>query len=252
MALKLNKAKARNLVQRTKFIHHLDRYIAKGDFPWTFDYEPKKGDTGWHPSSHCTPSPAELYHIALDGGVEEDFPASLYKTFMVGHFWHQYLQEITVKAGFAEPAAVERRGIKGWGHCIESGTKKHYQDWHYCTGSGDLAPVVVPIHGEFLVDFKTMGSHMFKPVIPPGETIEKWECQMNIYMDFFTLERALVVGINKDAPHDMKEFEFHRNEPLIDALYAKWELVSVCLEEGVEPPIDEEIYLPLEGPVDDT
>lgn len=255
MTIKLDKSKmVKSLVKRTKFVQHLDRAIGQGDFVWDFDYEPKKGDTGWHPSGHCTPSPAELYHMALNP-TKEDFPASLYKTFMVGHFWHQYLQWVTVKIlGFADEAAVERTGKKGWGDCIHSGGLKHevchYQDWHYATGSGDLAPIYIPTHGEYLVDFKTMGSHMFKPNLPPGTTIEKWECQANIYMDFFDLERALIVGICKDSPHDFKEYEFRRNQPLVDAIYGKWKLVSACIEEQVEPPVDEEVHLPLRGPIE--
>lgn len=251
MALKLDKSKmVTNLVRRSKFVHHLDRAIGQGDFVWNFDYEPKLGDTGWHPSGHCTPTPAELYHMAVNP-QPRDISVSLFKTFMVGHFWHQYLQWITVEIlDFAKPEAVERRGTKGWGDSVLSGEVRHYRDWHYATGSGDLAPIYVPTHGEYLVDFKTMGSHMFKPNVPPGDTIVKWECQANIYMDFFDLERALIVGICKDTPHDFKEFEFRRNQPLVDAIYGKWKLVSACIEEGVEPPIDEEVHLPLEGPVE--
>lgn len=275
MAIKLNKSKmVTNLVRNTKFVQHLDRAIGMGDFVWNFDYEPKKSDTGWHPSGHCTPSPAELYHMALETDKEraqadnpndgsapiqknkkDGFPPSLYKTFMVGHFWHQYLQWITVEIlDFAKPEAIERTGKKGWGDCIHSGGLKHevchYADWHYATGSGDIAPVYIPTWGEFLVDFKTMGAHMYKPNIPPGDTIIKWECQANIYMDFFDLERALIVGICKDSPHDFKEFEFHRNQPLVDAIYGKWQLVSACIDEGIEPPVDEVIELPTRGPVE--
>lgn len=270
MAIKLDKsAMVKNLVKRTKFVHHLDRVIGEGDFEWNFNYELKQDDTGWHPSSHCTPSLAELYHFAIDRSIDfsaqsteapeprkEGFTASLYKTFMVGHFWHQYLQWITVhKLAMAKPEAIERRGTKGWGDSIVSGVHDggkevhHYADWHYVTGSGDIAPVCLPTHGECLVDFKTMGAFAFKPNLPSLDTLAKWECQMNIYMDFFDLERALVVGILKDSPHEFKEFEFRRNQDLIDALYGKWKLVSQCIEEKIEPPVDEEIELPLVGPI---
>jgi hypothetical protein len=50
---------------------------------------------------------------------------------------------------------------------------------------------------------------------------------MNIYMDFFDYDRALILAINKDTPHDFKEFEFRRNQPLIDVIYDKWKFV-VC------------------------
>jgi len=69
-------------------------------------------------------------------------------------------------------------------------------------------------------------------------------------MDFFDLEKGLIVAIQKDAPHDMKEFEFVRNQPLIDAIYHKWNIVSQCLDEGVEPPKEEVIELPVSGAVE--
>jgi hypothetical protein len=46
----------------------------------------------------------------------------------------------------------------------------------------------------------------------------------------------------------LKEFEFDRNQPLIDAIYSKWKLVGDCVEIGLEPPLDYEVPLPLVGP----
>ena len=70
-------------------------------------------------------------------------------------------------------------------------------------------------------------------------------------MNFFDMERALIVKIDKDSPHPFSEIEFHRNEPLVEAIYFKWKLVSECLDEGLAPPKDEEITLPFRGPVND-
>lgn len=178
------------------------------------------------------------------------------KTFQVGHFWHQYLQEICLRADFCSWKAIERRGMKGWGpednprpDPYFEGDFMHWRPFHWVTGSGDIAPCLVPGEGKMLVDFKTMKSMDFRKQEPPIWTADKWECQVNIYMDFFGLERALIVGVLKDSPHDMKEFEFRRNQELIDAIYHKWKLVSVCLDEGIVPPEDEDIHLPLRGPV---
>lgn len=271
MATKIPKSGFTKAFTKTKLGFQLDKEIGKGDFIWQYDYKPKEGDDAWHPSSHCTPSPAELYHYALDSQAApaqedqpEDGPApiqknqaegftpGLYKIFQVGHFWHQYLQEVCLRAGFCEEEAIERRGAVGWGFLHKGSTPGPHARWepfHWVTGSGDIAPCEIPGHGPYLVDFKTMGSHVFRGNTPSEETLLKWECQLNVYMDFFDLERALIVGINKDTGHDFKEFEFRRNEALIEALYYKWNLVSTCLDEGVEPPEDEEIDLPTEGPV---
>lgn len=268
MALKLDKTKlVRNLAAGRKMVTHLEKYILDNpDFEWSYEYTRKKTDDGWHPSGDCTPPLLDLYHkaavtqaiLASDTYQKKPFGVGLLKTFQVGHFWHAYLQEIVVRAGLAPASSIERRGIKGWGEEVfgAGGQGRHlesltttFKPFHYATGSGDVAPITLP--GEtaaHVVDFKTMGSHDFKRQNMPDWCADKYECQINIYMDFFGLERGLFVCILKDSPHDMKEFEFVRNQPLIDAIYQKWEIVSACLEEGIEPPADEDFPLPLSGP----
>jgi hypothetical protein len=112
-----------------------------------------------------------------------------------------------------------------------------------------VAPCVIPRHGEFVVDFKTMGNHDFKRAGLPPHYAAKYEAQINIYMDFFDLEAGLIVGIQKDTPHNLKEFQFRRNQPLIDAIYEKWTHVSLCIDDGEEPH-DIEPELPLVGPIE--
>ena len=272
MPTKLKKSSLVRAFVKTKLGYHLDQAIGKGDFTWEYQYKPKQEDNAWHPSGHCTPSTLELYHYAadtleaasqdeqpVDGSApiqknrKEGFTPALYKTFQVGHFWHAYLQKLCLDLGFCEADAIERKGVRSWGEpdTISDNTGRTTGSWpkpfHWVTGSADIAPCEIPGHGPYLIDFKTMNGFAFKPNLPPGDTAVKWECQLNVYMDFFDLEKALILGINKDSPHDFKEFEFHRNEELINALYAKWELVAECLERGVEPK--GEIELPTKGPV---
>lgn len=261
MALKLDRSKlVRNLAAKQKLVPYIEREIAKGDFEWNFEYGSKGEDDAWHPSGDCTPSMQDLY-LKAKGELDPFGPisGSLYKTFMVGHFWHQYLQWIVEKRmEFCGADDIERRGLHGWG---VMGVKQnevryfeHLKDpilwkpYHWATGSGDIAPCHVPKHGDYVVDFKTMGAHHFKPKDLPAFFADKYECQINIYMDFFDMDRGLIVGILKDSPHDMKELEYHRNQPLIDAIHQKWQIVSECLDQDIEPPASEEIHLPLKGP----
>lgn len=246
---------------KTKLGYLLDKEIGKGEFDWEYKYTPKIGDTGWHPSGHCTPTLNELYlfaaseivlyEVALEKGTStvpeaRVIEAPLAKIFQVGHFWHQFLQEICLRSGLCEKKHVERRGQIGWG---EMGKASDFEPFHWVTGSADVCPLDIPGHGPYLIDFKTMGSHQFRGTTPHALTMEKWECQLNTYMEFFDMEKAIILGINKDAPHDCKEFEFHRNQELIDSLLAKWKLVSACLDEGVAPPEDEVWELPIKGAV---
>jgi hypothetical protein len=258
MAVKLNKnfdqSKAiKNLARGYKLVPHIDRFLPTWDEQgFTFQSQKKQPDDAWHPSGHCLPSMHSLYHIALDHPQETKHAPSSIKNFQVGHFWHQWLQWIVVeKLGFAEWDAVERRGLEGWYPILDQTRKVHGLDipwapWHWVTGAGDIAPCVIPEHGEYIVDFKTMNARSHK--MAAGDSLElrlaeSWECQVNIYMDFFDQERALIIGICKDTPHDMIEIEFKRNQPLIDALYDKWELVSGCITDRHEP--DENLVYPL-------
>ena len=245
MAIKLNNhSMARKLVAKTKLAVHLDKVIEeKGDFAWEYAYEPKQGDDAWHPSGDCTLTPRELFDKAIGADERKPIGGGLRKTFQVGHFWHAYLQNIIVEhLGFATEDAIERSGEKVWAE--ENGKPKPY---HWCRGSADVAPISIPGQGDFLVDFKTMGSFDFKRTTLPDWSAAKYECQMNIYMDFFDLEQAIILGINKDSPHEFKEFIFDRNQPLIDTIYDKWKYVGDCLENGNVPDPSEEWDLPIRG-----
>jgi hypothetical protein len=45
----------------------------------------------------------------------------------------------------------------------------------------------------------------------------------------------MLLAVNKDTPHDFKEFVYARNQPLIDIIYEKLEFVSACLDAGEAP-----------------
>jgi hypothetical protein len=240
----------KNLVKRHKLVTHLDRFLATEPENFVFTYEPKEKDDAWHPSGNCTPPPTELYYYATEGHKEpRDIPVALQKTFLVGHFWHQLLQHAVLGLGFADEDAIERKGVRGWGtktRFYQGGGGDGFELWrpfHWATGSGDVAPCVIPTQGDFVVDFKTMSSHQFRASGIPDWAAAKYEAQINIYMDWFDTERALIVALNKDSPHDMKEFEFVRNQPLIDAIYNKWEFVSECLDADEAPSaLDDEMF----------
>ncbi len=205
MAIKLTSNNlTKSLAKRSKLVPHLDAAFSSFDEELEFKYVSKEKDDAFHPSGDCTPSVVDLYRKAcahLDG--EETFgpiSGSLRKTFLVGHFWHAVLQHILVeKLEFASQFSIERMGSTAWGR-LNDGTPAPF---NWARGSADVAPCVIPRHGEFLVDFKTMNGVDFGRNAPPQWAVGKWECQLNIYMDWFALDRALLVGIQKDSPHDI-------------------------------------------------
>lgn len=275
MAIKLTSSKlTKDLARRTKLVHHLDRALNDWDGPFTFDYESKEIDNAFHPSGDCTPSVAELYERAVrfldadpDRLVRAPVTPALRKTFLVGHFWHQFLQHLIVdRLGFASPDEVERRGIKVWNWWESDASQMMYWDDHnphielynapdghrpapfgWATGSADIAPCHIPGYGEAIVDFKTMNARDYGRNEAPTWAVDKWEAQLNIYMDWFDLEKALIVGINKDSPHEFKEFEFVRNDKLIEAIYHKWDYVGYFLDNADIPNAADDIDLPFKG-----
>lgn len=244
----------RSLGQKMILAPHIDLAIGEAEWEWDAHFHPKHGDSAWHPSGDCTPSLRDLYLKATGQAAERPIGPPLRKIFAIGHFYHQWYQYIVEhQLGFAGPEDIERRGMKGWGTqldlIVDNGNRKSVQHrpYHWATGSADIAPCKIPGQGEYVIDFKTMNPRMFATG-PSPDYAAKWECQGNVYMDFFDMDRVLFVGIDK-ATGDMREWTYHRNQPLIDAIYTKWKIVSECITEGIEPPEDEDIALPLQGPV---
>jgi hypothetical protein len=246
---------AKNVQKRYVLAPHLDLYFANEVVGLEFKLEAKEKDDAWHPSGDCTPTVTELYYMALDrqaGRVEKRFS----KAFPVGHFWHQLLQKAVLDMGFATPEAIERRGLRGWGPEQPFDVRREcdYLPFHWATGQGDVAPLEIPGQPPFIVDFKTMSSRDYRLAGMPGWVAEKYEAQINIYMDFFDINDALILCVEKESPHGFKEFRFQRNQTLIDAVYDKWYFVSECLDAEVEPTAKDDKDFSLtglfEGPVE--
>lgn len=250
MTIKFDKSKlVKNLAQGNVLAPFLEREFDTFDEPWTFSYTEKEHDDAWHPSGDCTPKVTDLY-AKTQGAEREPISSSLRKSFMVGHFWHQYIQHIVLhKLEFCEPDAIERKGRDAWGYGVVDGAwfdPFEPKPYHWVTGSGDIAPLETP-KWRGIVDIKTMSSHQFKQGTLPAWAATKYLCQINVYMHLFDEERGLILAVNKDAPHDFKEFSYTRDDALIEAILQKWQFVSECLDNNVIPTEedDERLALPI-------
>lgn len=259
-----------NLANGRLVVPYLESYDDL-DRDWSFEYTPKVHDDAWHPSGDCVPSVSSLYEKATGQTEREKLSPGTQRNFMVGHFWHALIQDILLRLEFCTPEDIERPGKKVWswsdnpafarGDAVTESMQEYSgiprrvpSPYHWAKGSGDVAPLVLPTwRGVF--DIKTMAGSMWKQSwksgLLPSAFADKYECQVNVYMDFFDEEKALILGVNKDAPHGFVEFEFERNQDLIDTIYAKWEYVSFCLDEGIEPDKDADaaFELPMRGPM---
>lgn len=252
----------RNLARGRLLVPYLEKY-SEWDQPFDFKYEPKEGDTAWHPSGDCLPTPRQLYDQALRIERESHSP-SLQRTFLVGHFWHQAIQEVLQRMEFAAPEAVERKGQRVWAEGVYEPVdimrpgkllhEKYPLPYHWARGAGDVAPLVLPGGWEGILDIKTMRGGDFDRALKTGKLPErfakKYEAQINIYMDFFDQEHGMFLAVNKDSPHNFCEFVYDRNDDMIETIYSKWQYVSECLDEGKRPEDDNEDFdLPFTGPV---
>lgn len=235
----------RNLAQGNVLVPFLDRAFQTFDDPFDFKYEPKQHDDAWHPSGDYLPHVTDLYAKATGEAEERSFSGSLRKQFMVGHFWHQLLQFLVVeRLEFGTTwGDIEREGMDVWDWAVPpplaNTTPKAY---HWIHGSADICPLDT---GKWrgLVDFKTMKPMDFKQAGLPDWCADKYLCQMQIYMHLFDEEKALIVGINKEDGQ-FREYEFTRDQDLIDNIVEKWKFVSHCLDAGEAPTTeDDEAFL---------
>jgi len=211
-------------------VPHINSYLEKGDFPdeWVLKIQPnKEKDDAFHPSGDCVPCARELYlkHAGLLPGRKLD--STSHKNFNVGHFWHLWLGHIVVDGlGFATWEDVEKR----CGYAAET--------W-WATGSADIAKCTIPSKGEYLIDWKTMNARMFA-MEPIGTQLEpilkKYKYQVNMYMHWTGKERTIIVGVEKDTPHNFREFVFDFEPALLEPVYEKWDVVAAALRTGAPPP----------------
>lgn len=210
---------------------HISAYLDRGHLPdvWSLDIRPNKPkDDAFHPSSDCVPCVRELY--ARHGGLMEErkLDSSSQKIFMVGHFWHVWLQNVICDLGFCTWEDVE----KDCGYTAKT--------W-WAKGSADIAPCRIPGKGHYLIDFKTMNSRYFlldDDEGPLADNLLKWRYQVNCYMEWTGLEKCIVLGIQKDSPHNFREFVFDYEPGLLNPVYEKWDAVTLALRTGQIPECD--------------
>lgn len=232
----------KKLAKKEILIPHLDAYIAKGDFPhYQFDINPhKERDTYFHPSGDCTPCERTLFAKFSGDLAGKGLVASSHKNFMVGHFWHFWLQNILTEGlGFAEERDIERKLL--W---------KSPEGWTV-TGAADVAYCDVPGYEKpFLVDFKTMNARQFAETSIPDYVLKKWTAQVNVYMDLlhqidvvrsdvmYQPEQCIMIVIQKDTPHAFKEVVIDYDPDLVQEIYWKWDRVWDALENDFPPVCD--------------
>jgi hypothetical protein len=242
---------------KTILANQLDEAFKRFNGDFEFIYEPKKSDQGWHPSGDCLPPVSYLWGKAYASLHPETATvpgkdlSHLNKIFMVGHYWHQIIQHIIITECWAAPSAIEGIGYRTWddegeyiytvgSHAdqsqVDTAHNSNYESvkpFHYVRGQGDVAPLIMSSWAG-LVDIKTMNPDDFKRGLLQSRFANKYLAQINIYMDLFDLDQALILAVDKGSSA-FAEYTFVRDQKLIDQIYTKWERVSWLLDHDQEP-----------------
>ena len=215
-------------------VPHIEAYQQRGKFPEKWEIEirnVKKDDGHFHPSSDAFMPPRDLWLKMQGRLIGKPISPALRRTFDCGHMWHGYLQSILIDMGLVQPENVERhttyRIVTKHGTAIGSGT-------------GDLVDVTIPGHGEWLVDIKTMSKREFEQGANEY-TMLKWQAQVSCYMDWFGSDKAMVLAISKDSPHQMREYEIVKDQNLLNEIYDRWTYVAECVRLGQEPEYEYQV-----------
>jgi len=207
---------------------HIENYQWKAKFPKTWTVEvrnDKLPDGHFHPSSHSFMPPSMLVQDMRGMLIHTRPSPALRRTFDCGHMWHGYLQNILIDMGLVDArnveryVAVEREGK--FGPFIGAGT-------------GDLIDVEIPGHGIWLVDIKTMNKTEFEQGAREF-TMRKWQAQVSCYMDWFNADKAMILAICKDSPHDMREYQIIKDVPLLEEIYDRWSYAKWCVDNDETP-----------------
>lgn len=213
----------KDLAKKEILVPHINNYLARADFPKTFDIAiptHKEPDDAFHPSGDCTPCECELYAKFTGTATKQELNATSHKNFFVGHFWHGLLQDILCdRLGFCEKDDIEK--------------ELRFQDpkW-WARGFADIAKCDIPGKGSYLIDFKTMNTFSYQK--PNEKLLAKWQLQVACYMAWDNrVESAIIIGIQKDTPHEFKEFVFQRDDSILEPIYEKWTRVSEAMQKGI-------------------
>lgn len=227
----------------------IDNYFAVGEYPDEMVLKVglnKERDSAFHPSSDAIPCARQIY-LKRNHGKPEKIGAPLAKTFQIGHIMHAWLQYvISDELKLCTSDAIERE----YRCTLEGDVCDTSVDWRtdpviqnsigWMRGYADLVPVEIPGKGEYLIDIKTSASYMFKAVPEDNATWEKYHAQCQLYMDWFNVDNAVVLYLNKDTPHGFKERIVKRDSAFVDQIYMKWLVVAEAERAGVAPVCDEE------------
>lgn len=228
-AVKFGAKFAHHFKRHEILVPHLNNWFARGAYPNEIPIHitpNKEQDDAFHPSSALKCS-RELYASFRDELVPERHTAEAQKNFQIGHIYHSYLQWLVVdQLGFATWEDVE----KEYDFSFTSELGNPYR----VRGFIDIARCEVPSRGTYLVDIKTMNARIYAQDYPA--VMPKYEAQVKLYLEFEELDEAIILCVEKDSPHRLKEVMVQRDPDLVAEIMGRWESIVDALAAEEPPP----------------
>lgn len=216
----------RELNQGTVVAHLVQRYVRTIPDDVRFDFQfttGKESDDAMHPSSAWICS-RETY-AKKKGDYTPNASPDSQMTFLVGHFYHALMQHILVDhLGVAKQEDIEKE------------VRWQRPSW-WGRGFIDVAHCDTP-DGDYLIDFKTVNGMMFKAPQFPVWLWNKYYAQVQLYLDWEGMDKAVILCFEKDSPHRMKEYKIERDKNLIQGIYERWDRLADGLLKSEPPECD--------------
>jgi hypothetical protein len=243
---------------------HLDRWFQAAKFPNEIPFNVrmnKPKDTAFHPSSSSDTlaCPRTMYYqrsqmdpkgfwIGQPGEGGKINEATSQKNFAFGHMVHELLQFAVVDGlGFSTWDDIEKEHrVRSDGlpyDAVRPDIKELVGDGVWAggwwgKGSLDVAHCVVPVKGDYVVDFKTCDPDRFKFL---KEAPDYYVAQMKLYLDWEQQERGIILFVSKGSGHDFKEFVVEADPQFCEDVYSKWDAVSHGLVANEAPECECEV-----------
>lgn len=219
-----------NLVQsigrRDLVLPHFESALMSGRWPEsytvTIDSGPYygAGDGYFHPSTHPLLPARQLYYMfhpdTRDKMVRERRTTQLEWVLAQGTALHSIFQAQLQMCGLCQPEDTEVEYV--------------IHD-HHVRGRIDMM-INHPTEGRILGELKTRTSYLYVRQEGPEPS---WVAQVNLGLDAMDCDLGVLIMVEAGMPFRMREFHIQRDRELLDAIYAKFDLVRQSISDNAPP-----------------
>jgi hypothetical protein len=200
-------------------VPYIDSYLSAHTNTGTYEVvnEHKPPDSFFHPSGDCLKCKRLLFFQKSERFTFpcEAQPASLTRVFHVGQAIHSLVQTWVKKMSDLDNYPCSVFGAE---------TEAYAEELNIRGSIDDI--VRFPSGRIYVLEIKTMNSNQFSRLTSPKP---EHKLQVQVYMHVRGIGCAIVLYINKDYPHDFKEFKVVYDRGQVDVALRRWAKVKEAL-----------------------